>query len=268
MHVYSTFLIASDSSNLGRLDYDSLSTQALMEIFIAGIENRDVICGSAETPDDFDKWDGFEYSGERSVEITEEEFKITWMRLHLVGTIDLQWLPPAIRWLNIFENELKGSLNLTALPESMEVLDCKNNAFSGEIDLRNLPAEIAYLGLAINQLSGSLNLEQLPQSIRELYLHSNRFSGTVCLRHLPSSLNELTVSRNKLSGTVDLTRLPATLKILWLGGNQFEGHTDFSQLPDGLDELSVSYTNLSGEITVGDQTTYFGLQHSKVQLIE
>ena len=55
MSLPSILLITADSSHLGRLDYASLSTQSLMEIFIEAIENREVICGSAEEPEDIEK---------------------------------------------------------------------------------------------------------------------------------------------------------------------------------------------------------------------
>ena len=200
MQFYTIFLFASDSSHLGRLDYTSLSTQALMEIFIEGIENREVICRSAEEPADFDKWKGFWYSEDQPADGAEKQFESSWVDLALVGTIDLQWLPPTVLSLDIDDNQLSGSLNLTALPPSIQVLDCRNNAFSKEIDLCHLPAEIELLDLSVNQLSGSLNLEKLPTSMEELLLNANRFTGTVCLRHLPPNLVDLSVSENELSG--------------------------------------------------------------------
>ena len=102
-------LTAADPSNLGRLDYASLSTQTLMEIFIDGIENREVICGSIEEPADIDKWEGFEYTLEHPAEGVERHFKIQSSGLNLVGTIDLRWLPPTTNYLNVYDNELSGS---------------------------------------------------------------------------------------------------------------------------------------------------------------
>ena len=54
MQFHSIFLIAADISLLGRVDKASLSTQTLMEIFIEGIENRELICGSTEEPSDIE----------------------------------------------------------------------------------------------------------------------------------------------------------------------------------------------------------------------
>ena len=82
-------LSAVESSHLGRLDYASLSTQALMEIFIEGIENREVICGSTEEPDDIDQWVGVEYVEEQPADDAEKLIHIEWGEIDLVGTIDL-----------------------------------------------------------------------------------------------------------------------------------------------------------------------------------
>ena len=268
MQFQSIFLTAADSSHLGRLDYASLSTQALMEILIEGIENREVICGSRQEPADIDEWRGVEYLQKQPVDISEKYFNIRWFNLGLVGTIDLQWLPPTIILFIVFRNRLSGSLNLAGLPPSMLVLDLSCNEFSGEIDLCHLPTEIKELKLVHNQLSGSLNIEKLPQSIETLYLGDNHFSGTVCFRYLPAGLQNLSVSNNKLSGVVHLTHVPVKMKYLWLSMNNFEGETDFSQLPAGLSALDVSATNLSGEIVVGNRVTDFDTEDSNVQLIQ
>ena len=259
------FLLAVESSHLGRLDYASLSTQALMEIFIEGIENREIICGNAEEPADVDQWKGFEYVEEQTADAGEKLINIDWYYLDLVGTIDLRWLPPNIYSIIIDDSQLSGSRNLAALPPSIQRLEFTTNAFSGEIDLCHLPAKITIVFLSVNQLSGSINLEKLPTSMQELHLSKNRFTGTVCLRHLPPNFVGLSVRGNELSGTLDLTRLPVMMKYLSIEENNFEGKTDFSQLPEGLKQLNVSHTNLSGEIPVRYRSTYYRIAHSKVQ---
>ena len=268
MQLYSIFLTAADTSYLGRVAKSSLSTQTLMEIFFAGIENREVICGSGEEPAEIEKWEGFEYCHEQPTNYTEKHFKIAWTGRKLVGSIDLQWLPLTLSSLQASRNKLGGSLNTNALPPSIQVLDLCFNELSGEIDLRHLPAKIKALFLSKNQLSGSLNLEKLPQSIEVLYLACNHFSGSVCFRHLPASLQELSVGENDLFGMVDLTRLPVTMNSLWLHSNYFEGKTDFSELPESLEKLYVSYTNLSGKIIARNGETFFDVENSNVELVQ
>ena len=268
MQFYSIFLTAADNSHIGRVDKASLSTQTLMEIFISGIENKEVICGSAEEPEDIDQWTGFSYSQEQPADAAEKHLNINWYKRHLVGTIDLQWLPTTIFSVTIYDSKLSGSLNLAVLAPSIRFLNLGGNDFSGEIDLHHMPAEIEEITLSDNQLTGSLNLEELARSIQALYLRKNHFSGTVCLRHLPPSIVELSISENELSGSVNLTRLPVTLKFLCLHRNNFGGRTDFSRLPKDLNVLNISCTNLAGEISVRNRTTRFLVGHSNVELVE
>ena len=268
MNLRLALLSTADTSHLGRVDHASLSTQTLMEIFIEGLENRDVICGSTEEPNDIDQWRGFAYCPEQPADAAEKQFKIEWCSLNLMGTIDLRWLPRTVVSFIIWESKLSGSLNLTALPPSIQRLDLSFNAFSGEIDLCYLPVKIETLHLGRNQLSGSLNLEKLPQSLQVLYLNSNRFSGTVCLRHLPPSLQRLAVNENELSGTVELTNLPAGMSFLLLFKNAFSGETDFSQVPQGMQMLNVQHTSLCGKIVKQrNQNTNILVDGSNVQVL-
>ena len=268
MKFHALFLAVAVDPALGKIDKSSLPTQTLMEIFIEGIENKEIICGSTEEPTDVDEWEGFKYSDEHPNEDTEKPFSINWNELDLVGSIDLQWLPSTVSSLQAARNKLGCFLNLTTLPDSIQRLNLSNNVFSGEIDLCHLLADLKELNLTRNQLSGSLHLENLPQSMQSLYVHVNRFSGTVCLRHLPLNLIEVSLASNNLSGPLDLTRLPINMKFLWLGKNNFEGETDFSGLPRSLQLLAVSYTNLSGQILAQNRTTRFYVEHSNVEVIE
>ena len=129
---HSIFLTVPVDPTLGKVDKPSLSTQTLMEIFIEGIENREVICGNAEEPAEVEKWRGFEYSEEDTTDEEEKHFGIEWISLKLVGTIDLQWLPPTVLLLHIIANKLSGSLNLTAPPLRIQCLGLQHNTFSGK----------------------------------------------------------------------------------------------------------------------------------------
>ena len=116
MQLYSVFLTIAVDPTLGKVDKSSFSMQTLMELFITGIENREVICGSGEEPDDIDKWKGFKYCPEQPPNTTEKLFTINWYDLHLVGTIDLQWLSQTISSLNMAGSTLNGYLSLSSLP--------------------------------------------------------------------------------------------------------------------------------------------------------
>ena len=69
------FLDAVDPS-LSRVDYESLPQQALMEIVIDGITNKQKICGDANEPKDIEEWNGVEIEDGEVVEIDWEEFDL------------------------------------------------------------------------------------------------------------------------------------------------------------------------------------------------
>ena len=51
-------LLPGVDPSLGRLDYTSLSPQALMESLIGGFDEVGSICGSREEPKDLAEWEG------------------------------------------------------------------------------------------------------------------------------------------------------------------------------------------------------------------
>ena len=239
-------LFSCIDQSLGRIDRASLSTQTLMELFIDGITNKELICGSAEHPKDLSEW----HSGitlNDSNEVTSIAMSYVWIE----GSIELNWLPPTVERVVLPENYLTGSLDLTCLPDGCTFVDLSGNRFSGTIDLTALPNGMKRMDLSWSRLSGTLNLEHLPSSMEGLEISSNAFTGTISLVRLPQSLRELDVGGNKLSGNLNLTQLPPELRSPILCDNNFEGWTDFSQLPKALGFLTVeNLPNVSGEISV------------------
>ena len=92
------FLDTVDPS-LGRLDYTSLSQQALMEVVIEGITNKEKICGDADEPKDIEKWKGVEIEDGEVVAMDWHEFDIG-------GSLHLEWLPSSVRDLVANGNQL------------------------------------------------------------------------------------------------------------------------------------------------------------------
>ncbi|KNH05957.1 hypothetical protein XU18_3119 [Perkinsela sp. CCAP 1560/4] len=84
------FLDAVDPS-LGRLDYASLSQQALMEMVIDGITNKEKICRDPDAPKEIEEWKGVVIEDGKVAEIDWDEFD-------LKGSLHLEWLPSSLRW--------------------------------------------------------------------------------------------------------------------------------------------------------------------------
>ena len=260
------FLDAVDHS-LGRLDYASLSQQALMEMVIEGITNKEKICGDADEPKDIEEWKG--------VKIEDGEVvAIYWVSCALKGPIHLEWLPSSVKELSVSENSLAGTLDW-ALPTSMKELDLTANKFTGPVDLERLPERMESVDVSYNKFDGSLKLWSLPDTLTEFHAFDNKFSGSVdltrlpvglvlldveinslsgsvVLTELPNCLEELTLSNNEFTGCLDLTRLPSSISSLQLHNNSFSGTVDLSQLPRGLEHLDLSDNALSGEVFIPD----------------
>ena len=121
------FLDALDSS-LGRVERESLPQQALMEMLIEGIANKEKICGDVDAPKDIEEWTG--------VSIEDGQVANT---NHLTGTVDLASLPTAMKELLLEINAFTGSIGLERLPERMEEIYVFHNQLSGSLKLDSLP---------------------------------------------------------------------------------------------------------------------------------
>mmetsp|Transcript_24555 Transcript_24555/g.38293 ORF Transcript_24555/g.38293 Transcript_24555/m.38293 type:complete len:277 (-) Transcript_24555:109-939(-) len=225
--------VGADPSALGRLNYESMSQQALMEMLIDGITNREEICGSKDAPEDISYWRRL---------VTDSDNNVKWIIFSfrkLSGSVNLQWLPSTVEKVYLNENTLYGSLDLTCLPNGLVLFNALINEFCGEVDLAQLPDTLIEIALWKNQLNGTLDLEHLPKALENVYLSINRFFGTVCLTKLPPGLKIISMYRNFLSGLIDVRNLPKTLTELWLSSNNFEGETDFSRLPESLKKIII-----------------------------
>ena len=139
------FLDAVDPS-LGRVDLESLPQQALMEMVIEGIANKEKICGDVDEPKDIEEWKGV-------IIESGEVVGIAWNGFKLSGSLHLQWLPSSVRKLVVSWNNLTDTLDLASLPTAMENLFLGFNAFTGSIGLERLPKRMNNLDVSYNQLS-------------------------------------------------------------------------------------------------------------------
>mmetsp|Transcript_3950 Transcript_3950/g.6001 ORF Transcript_3950/g.6001 Transcript_3950/m.6001 type:complete len:300 (-) Transcript_3950:84-983(-) len=255
-------LIFCPDTPLGRLDYASLSQKALVEMAIQKITNRQKLCGSKKHPKDIAKWKGVKMNG------NDEVKSISWSRdnwVPLFGTLRLEWLPSTITHVEVVSfRGLRGTIDMSKLPESLLELTIIYCAFTGEIDFRKLAPPIELVSLEVNDLSGTLDLEHLPETIKDIAVDRNNFSGTINLTKLPASITRLSVQQNQLTGQVDLTRLPPMLEELQLSNNKFVGKPDFTQLPESLHTLLLSATDLEGTIFLDTERDYFEAEGTAV----
>ena len=213
-------LLCSDP-NLGRVDYNSLSDQTLMEMLFDGFDDEakkkyqdnegmylDVCDWSCVTCDD----------DERVIKIDADSSKIT-------GSIQLCYVPPKVKKLKVTPSwpgsELTGSVDLAHLPKDMKHLDFQNNIFTGKIDLTQLPEGMKKLFLDHNQLTGEIDLTQLPKGMEALRLDRNQLTGEIDLTCLPEGMQYLHISRNQLSGSLVMSQLPQEIITIDARDNNF-----------------------------------------------
>ncbi|KNH08109.1 hypothetical protein XU18_1325 [Perkinsela sp. CCAP 1560/4] len=95
-------LLNTADPSLGRLDDASLSQQALMEVVIEGIANKEEICGDADEPIDIEEWKGVTVEDGEVVEID-------WEQLYLEGSFHSEWLPISVRNFTVFFNQFSAN---------------------------------------------------------------------------------------------------------------------------------------------------------------
>ena len=234
--------------SLGRLSYESLSDQALMEMLIEGTADStkrhfqdnngaylDVCEWSGTTCDASDnvvsfaikegnRWN-IQFDGTLALEYLPKNLLFLFMcntNSISSGTLQTALLPSKLRRFCVTRHKLSGTVDMTALPKHLQLFSIKENVFSGSCDLRNLPENIESVNVSENNFSGSLHLDKLPSALIHLFVQKNEFTGGVDLENLPKALEELDISDTQLSGEFRLTP-PDSLRQVRAHNTDFSG---------------------------------------------
>ena len=211
--------LAADTSALGRIDYTTLSQQAMME-FLVQNQPGERFCFPGSTHfADVDQWEG--------VTITDGVVtKIEWNHIGRPrGTIDMRWIPPSVVYL-----ELSG--------------------FTVEnFDVGNFPRNLCYVCMYWCAIGTTIDTPRLPPLLKTLWFVDSGIKGTLDCTKLPPGLTRVNVSKNMLTGSVDLTSLPPALELLDLSNNNFQGALDLSHIAHNL-ALKLNSNQFSGEIPI------------------
>ncbi|KNH03754.1 hypothetical protein XU18_4830 [Perkinsela sp. CCAP 1560/4] len=124
--MFPTAFFACADDGIGKVDRSTLSQQALMELFILGLENVEDICGSRDEPSAVCTWEGVRCNSDGEVEAFQWKFK----RKAGTGTIGLKFLPSSMKDLNMSANAISGTMELADLPENVKKLSLAGNALS------------------------------------------------------------------------------------------------------------------------------------------
>ena len=227
---------------LGRLDYESLSDQALMEILVDSLEsdqkeefqdaneNFHEVCDWSCTTCAEDRIEIISFCSYR-FDATQFPFAfipphvkcIKMQRCGLKGTLDAPVLPLILENLTLLNNGLHGSIEFQALPRKLKSFEISANNFNGSCLLENLPGALIHFRASQNQFRGEIDLKNLPPAMEVLDLAHNVLTGRITLDHLPEKMRAVFLRCNALSGSLIIEKLPQSMTFMALDNNAFTG---------------------------------------------
>ena len=228
IEVFSRAFFAVDPA-LGRLDYESLSDQALMEMLFDGL--------SAESKEEFQDKNGnfIEVSEWRGVYFFENRVRriLIFCKAFDVKQFPFQFMPALVVNFVMTKSRMRGTLDTSVLPRCLEGLIIDDNLLHGSLKFSALPQKIGVMNISRNAFSGSLVLEDLPDALREFNASYNKFSGEIELNKLPKAMRCLEAQQNSLTGSICIERLPDEMSLFRLGlrDNKFTGEIRVLDFP-------------------------------------
>ena len=270
LHFYFIPHLLTIDPSLGRLDYDSLSDQALMEMLISGMttEYKQVFQDENGHYVDVCDWKTFGFTN-----IGCTDARVTAIKVATYAFNDAQFpfefIPPLVQSFWMMDCNLHGTLNPSNLPQNILKFDVGGNALDGSIDCKGFPKSIESIILFENAFSGSLALSHLLDSVVSFEAPTNKLSGELTLDALPLSMEVLILSQNNFSGPIFIKKLPNGMNCLDLSRNSFSGEFRLLVLPPSLEKIDISENDMKEKevllSTYGDM--HFELVHSSIELV-
>ena len=231
---------------LGRLDYSSLSDQALMEIIVDGIpaSERDDFEDEHGGLTDACEWDCVTCVDERVTEISFVCYEFE------KAQFPFDFIPPLASIVIVEECAIKGSLDTAVLPHQLIQLNVGINALHGTIAFSTFPQGLMRLKINVNTFEGNCVLEELPATLMYFDASENKFTGEISLNNLPHALHELNLAGNALTGSLRIESLPSSILTLWLASNYFSGEFMLLVCPRYLHRVNISKNDFSGTMVL------------------
>ena len=227
---------------LGRLDYDSLSDQALMEMLFESMETDEKANFQDENGNylDIDEWYGVECEDDRvvGIDIQGSAFHSDQFRFSLI--------PAPVRSLNMMCCALHGTLDTADLPAALIDFDVSLNKLHGTLDFHNFPRNLERIRIQSNNFSGSCKLADLPRSLLDFNAGENGFCGEISLHDLPPAIKYFDLQSNALTGSLCINKLPESIEVINLCSNSFSGDFRMLVFPLGLEKVDITKNKMSG----------------------
>ena len=211
-------LITADPS-LGRLDYGSLPDQALMELLIEGMaeKQKKLLQDDQGNFKDACGWYMHKCTDDRVTHIHFYEREMSWKQF------PFQFIPPLVESFFVALSLVSGTLDTAVLPPKLQIFDVSQNKLEGPLNFKAFPRELRDISVAWNSFHGSCALADLPDALVEFFASGNKLSGEISLNHLPSAMKTLVLNRNSLTGPVHIYKLPEAMSVIDLGHNALSG---------------------------------------------
>ena len=249
-------LLCTVDEALGRLDYDSLSDQMLMEMLIENMEEG--LKGPFQDENGNYK-DIIDWLGISCTEGRVTEIHIYHSHFNEVQ-FPFEFIPPLVTWFTFTNSNLHGTINPKSLPSHLTLFQVSLNNLTGSILLKDFPRGLKTLEAIKNQLSGSLILSDLPDALIGFDVSENLFSGGISFDRLPPALEYLHVDANRLTGSISISHLPESMKTMMLSENAFAGDVCLLGLDFGRTVLNVECNEWSGTLVLPGAATAMPLE--------
>ena len=157
------FLIVqtADVDGLGRFEKCMLTDQDRMNLFFTPEKPADAWRELAGDEADACSWVGITCDAEN---ITHIEWSSS--DLDLVGSINFDVLPPKLLELSLYDQKLVGEMNVSNLPETLNIFCVESCLFTGSLDFSTLPRGLQQLFITGNRIQSVANISNLPESLR------------------------------------------------------------------------------------------------------
>ena len=258
--------IAAIDSALGRLNYESLSDQTLMEMLFDGLGAKDkwrLQDGNGNYADSCEWTLGWRMK----VQCTDDRVKNIKVidRTFRPKQFPFNFIPPLTEFFAVKDCGIQGTLDTSLLPVHLIKVDVTFNKLHGTIDVKAFPRTLKHIYIYVNAFSGSCALSELPSSVIIAYWSNNRFSGELPLDGLPKSMKSLTLEKNNLTGSIAMARLPSKLERVNLANNAFSGEFRLMELPIYLEEIIICGSAIERAVIVGSSKyMFFSLRHDSI----
>ena len=231
---------------LGRLDYESLSDQALMEIIIGGMAAEDKKRYQDENGNfkDVCEWNLRACEDDRvtsiffmEVDMGERQFPF-------------DFIPPLVQSIVMEDCVACGTLDTSLLPLNLNYFEINKNKLHGTLNFKTFTRALIEIQMMGNAFCGSCNLNELPDLLMILTAGRNKFSGSISLNDLPQAMEQLFLQENSLTGQINIERLPPNMYALDLSGNQFSGNVRLLDHPPDFEFFNIENNSLSGSLVL------------------